>query len=115
MSARFPAVTTKWVITEGKWQPAGPKVDVVHYTNATLFVNNGKVIDGRKTGLSSEDVKALKTKYPVDVIDLHDGKDGFALPLVPVGTVVDITPEGVAAGTPKTPSTGTRRIKKSKK
>jgi hypothetical protein len=34
--------------------------------------------------------RLLKAKYPHDVIDLNDGS--FALPFVPVGSVIDITP-----------------------
>lgn len=98
MAERFTAYTTKWVLEGGAWLPAGSTVDVVHYTNATVFVNNGRVIDGRKTGLLDEDFKALMAKYPADVVDLKNGE--FTLPFVPVGTMIDITPETIPAAPP---------------
>jgi hypothetical protein len=91
MADRFPAVTTSWVISEGRWQRADNRVDVVHYTNATLFVDDGGVIDGRANGLSQTEVDELKARYPNDVIEVSEGE--FRIPVVPVGTVVDITPQ----------------------
>jgi hypothetical protein len=85
---------------------------VVHYTTATVFVLNDQAIDGLNEGLSDAEVKALEKKYPDDFVK---GDGTFSLPLVPVGTVVDITPEGATAETPKTPSAGSSRIKKRKK
>jgi hypothetical protein len=91
MADRFPEITTRWVITEGGWQRADNRVDVVHYTNATLFVDNGRVIDGRATGLSQAEVDDLKARYPNDVIEVSEGE--FRIPMVPVGAVVDISPQ----------------------
>ena len=95
MPDRFPANTTTWVFTGGVWQPASATVDIVHYTNATLFINNGKLIDGRATGLSSDDINDLKARYPDDFVQLSSTL--FTLPFVPVSTVVDITPQSTAA------------------
>lgn len=55
-----------------------------------MFVLNGTVIDGRKTGLSHEVFEALKAKYPDKVVDL--GNKELSLPMVPVGSVIDLSP-----------------------
>jgi hypothetical protein len=111
MADRFPGDTTQWVFSGGAWQPAGKAADLAHYTNATLFVNNGRVIDGRATGLSNEDFNALQARYPDEVVQTGDGV--FTLPFVPVGTVVDITPQAAAAAPPsraaRKPRTGRRK------
>ncbi|WP_435011129.1 hypothetical protein P12x_002427 [Tundrisphaera lichenicola] len=91
MAAFLPRDVSRWVVQGGAWLPADKPLVVAHYTVATTFVNNGKVIDGAKTGLSHEDFSALKAKFPDEVVDLGNGE--FTLPLVPVGTVIDITPE----------------------
>ena len=93
MATRAPREATRWVNDGGNWLPAKASIKpptVVHYTIATVFVNGGRVIDGLNAGLSDEDVAALKAKYPDDVVDLDEE---FEFPLVPVGTVIDITPD----------------------
>jgi hypothetical protein len=97
MAARIPSEKSRWVFDGNQWLPAKLSIKpptVVPYTLATVFVNNGRVIDGLNDGLSHEDVDALKAKYPDDVVQLGNE---FELPLVPVGTVIDITPEAVTA------------------
>jgi hypothetical protein len=95
MPKQFPADITQWVTAGGVWRPADATVVLVHYTNATLFVNNGTIIDGRATGLSDKEFEALKARYPDAVVKVNDNL--FTLPFVPVGTVVDITPLSDAA------------------
>jgi hypothetical protein len=99
MPERFPAQTTRWIIQGTQWMPAQSEVDVAHYTNATTFLDNGQVIDGRKNGLTEQQFEDLKARYPDDVIELRDGS--FALPFVPIGTIVDISPE---TGSTKSPN-----------
>ncbi len=98
MAERIRGEASRWVIEGGHWLPARVSIKpptVVHYTVATVFVNNGRLIDGLNKGLSREDFEALKARYPDDVVDLGNGE--FELPLVPVGTVIDITPVSNAA------------------
>ncbi|WP_165223990.1 hypothetical protein [Aquisphaera insulae] len=116
MTARMPIEVTNWVIREGAWQKADPKVDIAHYTNATLFSYQGRVIDGRVKGLTDEEFDALRAKYPNDVIGLADGS--FDLPFVPVGTIINLDPEPApapapAGATPK-PAAGRARRKASR-
>ncbi len=90
MPSAFPGDVTVWVSNGTTWVRASKDVDLLHYTNATMFVNSGRLIDGRASGLTNDDFKALKARYPDAVMRV--APDQFTLPLVPVGTIVDITP-----------------------
>src|SRR5690349_993504 len=90
--AQMPAKTSVWVTNGKVWLPAEQSITpptVVAYTAATMFVLNGRAIDALHRGLSEKEFAALREKF-ADAIISH-GKE-FEIPLVPVGTVIDLTP-----------------------
>jgi hypothetical protein len=96
--AEFPAQRSTWKFDmNGFWKAASLSIKpptVVAYTTATVFVNGDRVIDALNNGIPHEDMDDLRAKYPHALIE---SGDEFSLPLVPVGTVVDITPDAAAA------------------
>jgi len=115
LMAQMPAKTSVWVTNGRVWLPAEQSIQpptVVAYTAATMFVLNGRAIDALHRGLSEKEFAALREKFP-DAVVSH-GKE-FELPLVPVGTVIDltrdkpVTPSHVVGPTQAVPA---ERIKK---
>jgi hypothetical protein len=103
MAAQFPAGVSLWQLVGGRWFPAhrASTSAVYLHTVATSFTNGGRSIDAAKDGLSQADFDALKQKFgeavgkpnPEDFPHISNLQDTwFTLPLVPQGTVVDITP-----------------------
>src|SRR5262245_49129866 len=100
MPTEFPLATSRCQFIGGRWfmRTTHNTTSVVLVSEAQLFKNGDRMIDARE-GLSPEDTNALRKKFG-DVIgavapDVHSIADRpeFTLPLVPLGTVVDITPE----------------------
>jgi hypothetical protein len=91
MATQFPSGTSTWVFTGGRWFPVvGASAPARFlFSVATHFKNGDRTIDAEQVGLSVEDFQALRGKFPDAVGQIGDK---FTLPLVPEGTVVDITP-----------------------
>ena len=101
MAAQFPIGTSTWQFVGGRWFPVARTTVPArfHFTVATSFKKGKRMIDAGKDGLSETDFAALRAKFPDAVGKAEPGKftipsvREFTLPLVPEGTVVDITPE----------------------
>jgi hypothetical protein len=92
MAAQFPNGVSRWQFVGGSWFPVnGANIaPQFRFVVATQFRNGSRMIDAANDGLSVADFQALEQKFPGAVS--HVGND-FTLPLVPEGTVVDLTPE----------------------
>jgi hypothetical protein len=91
MAAQFPFGTSRWQFVGGQWfAVTGTNLPArFFFTVAAHFRNGGRTIDASK-GLDQADLEALMAKFP-DAVSLNG--EEFTLPLVPEGTVIDITPE----------------------
>jgi hypothetical protein len=113
----FPSGTcqgvSNWQFSGGVWSPVGPAVPATAVCAVALQFQNGsrKIVvrppdladypeiqaimaqspSSVVTGLSSDDTTALWSNYPDDV-GVDTSNQVFTLPLVPRGTIVDITP-----------------------
>jgi hypothetical protein len=100
MAEAFPDGTSTWQFIGGRWFPAN-RTSVTpsfSYSIATSYTNGGQRIDAGTVGLSEEELNILRTRYRGAVKDVPPGSETipgvreFTLPLVPEGTVIDITP-----------------------
>jgi hypothetical protein len=101
MAEAFPGGTSVWQFVGGRWFPAN-RTSVspsFSYQIATSFTNGGQRIDAGTAGLSEDELHILRTRYRGAVKDVPAGSEAipgvreFTLPLVPEGTVIDITPK----------------------
>lgn len=98
MAATFPSGncsgTSRWQVSGGQWFPVDPQpVGQVCTTALDFRFGSRPIRVATGHGMSDPDFQALRAKYPEAVVPVPGHPGEFALPLVPPGTVVDITPE----------------------
>jgi hypothetical protein len=102
MAAQFPTFSSQWQFIGARWFPvltrAASAPPVFLFTVPTLFKFGDKIIDAAKDGLEDHALKALETKFP-GLVGQPTPEESVSpsvpvrtLPLVPQGTVIDITP-----------------------